>query len=343
MSKIKRLRSFVSVVMPIRNAEAFVDAAVGSILSQSFEKLELICVDDGSTDRSVDLIRRFVDPRIRVLVSQGRGMAAALNTALGEARGDLIARMDADDVAHSLRLERQVEFLYDNPDIILCGTEVETFGTEHGRLMMPLDSKDIRATLIFGTPFIHPTVMFRRSLIDQGYLYNEAFELAQDYEFWARVVPQFKSANLPQVLLKMRRRASHSCGSDYRQRQQEFAHLARKALFDGLGVDLTPEQNDAYKKLAAQDFRLSKDEFRDCVSWAKHVLNHFPLEYTSRDALRKLLMARLYWAFSEAVTPATLKLALNGLKDIGGGSDLKFQLRSLGLAKNAAKNALRRS
>jgi len=329
--------------MPTWNAAAFLQEAIDSVLSQSLSDFELICVDDHSSDQTADCLASYSDSRLRVLTNSGQGMAAALNTGLKEARGALIARMDADDIAHPKRLAAQVRFLNENPDIAVCGTQVELFGTEQGSLIMPLESEAIRTALIFGTPFIHPTVMFRRSVIDQGYLYNVSFELAQDYEFWARVVPQFKSANLPRVLLKMRRRAAHSWGSDYRQRQQGFAQLARKALFNGLGVELTPEQNDAYKKLAAQNFRLSKDDFQACVSWAKRVLNDFPFEYASRESLREVLMARLYWAFSEAVTPGTLKIALNGLKDINGGWDRKFYLRSLGLAKNAARNALRRA
>lgn len=343
MLKVQSQTPLVSVVMPTWNAAAFLQDAIDSVLSQSLSDFELICVDDHSSDQTVDCLSGYSDLRLRVLANKGQGMAAALNTGLKEARGDLIARMDADDVAHPQRLAMQVRFLDANPGITLCGTQVHLFGMEEGPLMMPLRAEAIRTALIFGTPFIHPTIMFRRSLIDQGYLYNEGFTLAQDYELWARVVPKFKCANLPEVLLQMRRRAAHRHGSDYRQRQQEFAQLARKELFEGLGVELTPEQNRAYGKLAAQDFRLSKNDFQACVSWAKCVLNDFPLEYAGRESLREVLMARLYWAFSEAVTPGTLKIAFNGLKDINGGWDLKFHLRSLGLAKNAARNALRRA
>ncbi|NNK47017.1 MAG: glycosyltransferase family 2 protein, partial [Altererythrobacter sp.] len=107
----------VSVVMPIYNVEKFVGAAVQSVLNQSFEDFELICVDDGGDDRSMQIVREFIDPRIRIVCQSNRGLAGARNTGIAHARADFVALLDSDDIWHPDKLALHYIHLNANPDI----------------------------------------------------------------------------------------------------------------------------------------------------------------------------------------------------------------------------------
>src|SRR4051794_2590211 len=106
----------ISVIIPMRNAEPFVKAAVESVLAQGEVELEVIVIDDGSTDRSADVVRAIDDPRVRVIPGPQKGISAAFNTGLAEARGEFLARCDADDLSPPRRLEWQLEFLLEHPE-----------------------------------------------------------------------------------------------------------------------------------------------------------------------------------------------------------------------------------
>src|ERR1700761_204383 len=122
----------VSVLMPVFNAQRYVAAAVNSILDQTLGDFELIIVDDGSTDQSTAILRRLAgrDGRIRLISRPNTGYVVALNEALDAARGEFLARMDADDVSLPQRFEKQVQFLQENPDFVLVGTHVTTMDAD---------------------------------------------------------------------------------------------------------------------------------------------------------------------------------------------------------------------
>ena len=120
----------ISVIMPNYNTSVeYLSLAVDSILSQTYENFEFIIIDDCSTDESVDYLASITDPRVRVIRNDvNRGITASLNVALDNARGDYIARMDSDDVSLPERFEKQIAFMEANPDVIVCGTWIQSFG-----------------------------------------------------------------------------------------------------------------------------------------------------------------------------------------------------------------------
>ncbi|MDZ7752514.1 MAG: glycosyltransferase family 2 protein [Gammaproteobacteria bacterium] len=201
----------VSVVMAVHNEERYVTGAVESILGQSFADFEFLIVDDASTDGTPGLLEAFAvrDPRIRILTNPTNlGLTKSLNVALTAARGHLVARMDADDLSFPPRLERQVGFLQDNADYLLCGTGYQTID-ENGRVQ----KTDIRGAtpslfewdLFFGPPLAHPSAMFRRLLPDGlPVLYDETLLTAQDYGLWCTLAKRGKGVVLPEVLVGYR-------------------------------------------------------------------------------------------------------------------------------------------
>jgi glycosyltransferase involved in cell wall biosynthesis len=197
----------ISVVMSVYNCEKYIKEAIYSILNQNFGDFEFIIINDGSTDKTREIIEEYKDERIKVINNKNKGLTKSLNEGIELAKGEYIARMDADDISLRERFEKQVEFLDFNTDIYMCGTWAE-FIDENGVFLKdfkrPITDKEIKKELLFHNPFIHSSVMIRKSVFDKVGLYNESFRYAQDYELWTRVVAKLKTANLPEALLKYR-------------------------------------------------------------------------------------------------------------------------------------------
>lgn len=208
MTAIARGRHpLVSVVMTVHDGEPWTTEAVESVLKQSFADFELIVVDDGSTDATPAILRRFVDARLRVITQPPTGQTSALNRALRLAAAPLLARMDADDVALPDRLERQVAFLEEHAEVGLLGTachEISATGEVLRTLTPPLEDGALRRTLIRTNPFIHTSVVFRRAVLEKSRPYDERFVVAQDYELWLRMSRSTQLANLAEPLVLRR-------------------------------------------------------------------------------------------------------------------------------------------
>lgn len=213
----------VTVLMAVHNGERFVGEAVRSILRQTFTDFELLIIDDGSTDATAEKLCGCIDPRIRVLHNSGNiGLTRSLNRGLKAAQGTLIARQDADDVSHPTRLACQIEFLGREPRVAVLGTQARTIDSR-GRLVnaapWPRSTRRlaVRWQLLFDSPFVHSSVMFRKSVIASLGDYDESFETSQDFELWSRVAAAgHEMRNLPDAMLDFRvHEASVSAG--YRQ------------------------------------------------------------------------------------------------------------------------------
>jgi glycosyltransferase involved in cell wall biosynthesis len=203
----------VSVVMPVYNGELYLREAIDSILNQTFSDFELIVMDDGSTDRSVEIVQTYTDPRIKLIanpVNQGiRFIANQLNQL---AQAEYIARMDCDDISLPHRLAKQVEYLDRHPDIAVVGAQsiyIDTNGkvtATQNIFRCSIEPSSMKWTASYECPFVNPTVMFRKQVLDKelgGYDENATF--AEDYEIWLRLLRNnYQGANLAEVLLKYR-------------------------------------------------------------------------------------------------------------------------------------------
>lgn len=205
-------KDLISVVMSNYNTEeAYLRAAIESVLNQTYENFEFIIVDDCSTNNSVDVIESYKDNRIKLIKNKkNMGITKSLNVALRNASGEFVARMDADDVSLSQRFEKQVEFLAKNPEYIACGTAIKIIGgQDEGKIIhrtIP-DIETFRIYLLFGNyPNIaHPTAMFNHSLLKKfGIEYDERCPLAQDYKMWVNCSKYAPCYNLEEVLLQYR-------------------------------------------------------------------------------------------------------------------------------------------
>ena len=195
--------SKVSVVMAVYNGEKYLREAVNSILSQTFKDFEFIIINDGSTDATREILESYRDPRI-VLIHQGHvGLTKSLNKGITQAKGEYIARQDADDISLPERLENQIEFMESHKNIALLGTAAKIIDERGGYLhtrKYPGDYTSIQKVIREDNCFCHGSVMFKKkSFFDLGG-YREIFSTAQDYDLWLRFTENFDVENLPTPL-----------------------------------------------------------------------------------------------------------------------------------------------
>ena len=193
----------VSVIMAVYNAEAYLREAVDSILGQTFRDLELIVVDDGSEDGSWEILTSYADPRLCLIGGPHGGLEASLNAGIRRSQGELLARMDADDISLPDRLSRQMAFLDQHPELALVGcfcTRITESGRDLGVLELPCDSDDIRRFMVRDNPFVHSTILVRRAALDKVGPYDPSYRWG-DYDLWVRVAAALPVANIPEALL----------------------------------------------------------------------------------------------------------------------------------------------
>jgi hypothetical protein len=222
----------VTVLLPVHNGEAYLAAAIDSVLRQTYADLELIVIDDGSTDGSAAIVADCRDPRLRVVRNPTNlGLIASLNKGLALARGELVARMDADDVADPLRLELQVRRFQREPDLVALGTGI-AYIDPAGRIVAvpPRQAQGsglLRWRLLRGTCIYHPSLMLHRGRAGGDAHYSAQFVHAEDYELVLRLSRRAKIDNLAEVLLQLRQ---HPGSVSLRFRDQQRASAVRALL-----------------------------------------------------------------------------------------------------------------
>jgi glycosyltransferase involved in cell wall biosynthesis len=261
----------VSVVIPAYNRERYLADAIDSVLAQTFTDFEILIVDDGSRDRTVEIAQSYRDPRIRIVRHErNRGVAAARNTGVAEARGAYVAFLDSDDVAYPDRLARQVAFLDSHPDYAAVGAWIDWM-SEDGRPLgkakrKPTDAEDIAAQSLFWNGIQNTAAMARRAILGR-YPLEERFEVSEDFDLWARIAADHKVANLPCMLVRARahdRRTTQLQAERTRAIRGEIVGRQLRAL----GIEFTDGDLDGHlllRGMRKQGFRPD----RAYLDWAE--------------------------------------------------------------------------
>lgn len=225
----------ISIVMPVYNAGPYLIDAVASIAAQTMRDWRLICVDDGSTDGSGEVLDWFAsnDERIRVIHQPNSGIVAALNRGCAEARGPLLCRMDADDIALPQRLEKQAEYLRRNPNCTVVGSailEMDADGDPLAISALPSNHDEIVANLLNRkTGHFHPSTMFRGEAFEAVGGYRPEYQWVEDHDLWLRLAWRGQLANIPQVLLCYRQHGASVCWQRSDQQRQLMDRLLAEA------------------------------------------------------------------------------------------------------------------
>ncbi len=196
----------ITVLMPVYNGEKYLKEAIDSILNQTFTDFEFLIINDGSIDKSVEIIKSYSDPRIKLVHNERNlGLINTLNKGLDLAKGDYIARMDCDDISLPKRFEKQIKYMGENPDVGICGSWIEVFGDKNYIAMYSYNPEEIKCSFIFGTALAHPAVMIRRKFFTKYNLYyDNNFKNAEDFDLWERCSNLFLISNIKEVLLLYR-------------------------------------------------------------------------------------------------------------------------------------------
>ena len=255
----------VSVVLSVRNGAADLPKAIDTILTQTFADLELIVINDGSTDRTAAILDGIRDARVRVIHQDNMGLAAALNRGVALARGRYIARQDHDDWAKPTRLEKQVAFLDAHPEYAIVGTRAEIWvGDEKTKRTHdhPTDNAALQFELLFDNPFVHSSMMLRKSALDVvgGYSTDRSRQPPEDYELWSRLARRYRVANLPERLTiyrEVQRSISRTGPNPFREKvllisAENLAHATGEIGPGQAHHDIAALMHRAYYAVSAQ-------------------------------------------------------------------------------------------
>ena len=228
----------ISVLLPVHNTkEQYLRESIESILTQTYTDFELLVINDASTEEHVvPVISSYLDSRIVYCYSDKKNIASALNIGIHKARGKYIARMDSDDIAYPERLEKQIDYLENNPHISLVGTGVTVVklqGRSWGRSLIRIpEEHPTLFELLHGCPFIHPTVMWRKADFERHNLYyDENYRYCEDHELWYRVIRCLETRNLQEPLLTYRKH-SDSVSRQYHSIQMQGTAKVRQRILD---------------------------------------------------------------------------------------------------------------
>lgn len=280
----------VTVFIPMYNCEQYISQSLESIINQTYSNLEILIIDDGSTDKTMEIVNSYRDNRIRLIKNkENKGIPYTRNLALLESTGIYMAIMDADDIALPNRIEKQVEFMEENKDIDALGSLFETFSESTnikrkfkkiiGKVKMnqpkSMASEEIKAGLIFSNRIGNPTALIRLETIKKYNLsYNLDYFVAQDYDMWVQLSKVGRLFILPEVLLKYR--FGHS---NITKKSKVNKLLKRKRIIDSIHKDIL----NYYKfELTEEEIKVFNEFFGDDDSQSK-------INDSTLDNLPKLL------------------------------------------------------
>ena len=264
----------ITVLMPVYNGSPYLPDAIESILAQTFFNFELVAIDDASTDRSAAILAAYgeKDGRIRFFRNdENQGLIATLNRGLDLARGEYVARMDQDDVSLPQRLERQIAFMENHPDVGVCGTWVRTMGERDETWAYPSGSDEIKCSFVFESVLAHPSAMLRRSHFGAGgFRYDEGFSHAEDYALWARCAKVMEFANIPEVLVEYRIHADQTVRRQMRGKVMS-ADRVREIQLRSLGIIPSTSEMDLHRDISTCRFRSSLEFVELAGKWLQRL------------------------------------------------------------------------
>ena len=271
----------VSILLPVYNAEKYLSEAIDSVLAQTLIDWELLLIDDGSTDNSIKILEEYAakDSRIKIYNNDNNlGLIATLNRGVELCKGDYIARMDADDIMVSNRLEKQVLFLEHNRSYGMCGTNAITIdenGDEIGHIINLSSDELLRINLLFSVPFVHPSIMFRKEIFND-IEYDLEYKHVEDYDLWVRFSTEWKIANLPEFLFKYRWH-DKNVSVVHKEYQEKMKHQIILRQLAELELEPDAHQIEAHEltfKLydKGQKLDVSIDSFHEIEDWFSRII-----------------------------------------------------------------------
>ena len=300
----------VSIVMPVYNGAKHIRESMDSIVAQTFMDWEFLVINEfGSDDGSAEIVKEYEekDERFRLIQNTERlGLAESLNLGFRLAQGEYIARLDADDLAHPERLEKQVKFMDDNKDIGICGTYQHHFGENIDWVhRSPVTPEACKARLLFNCVLCHSTLMLRRKTVMENELFYDNHFLAEDYELWCRASIVTKIANIPEILGEYRWDGTNITAAKKGKLDIESGKLVARNLKRNLDIELTDEECELFQGWDNPFGRYSGIEKEEKLDKLQNVLKRIyfsnkPQKVFDEKELLSVLACKWYWAKNNA-------------------------------------------
>lgn len=314
----RRFYPLVSVVCPTYNEKDFFKPALESLLNQTYPNIEIVIVDSSTNNEVKKVIKKY-ENKIHYYWKEKSGIADALNYGIEQAKGEFIARMDADDISVKDRIEKQVTFLIAHRDIMVLGTQafiINAEGEVIGQSSLSTENSSIKADLIFTGSFLHPSVMFRRQIFDDGIRYDGDF-IAEDYDLWTRVALKYNMGNLPEKLIYYRKHNKNASQRLYYEGSMSVSRSAKRYIESLWGLNLENYDID--------DTCRYKGQFENTQKISSYIARQIKLMYEiwnanskknilDKASLTRALNNRWKWAVS----------FLGGIENTGRYSSISF-------------------
>jgi len=283
-----------TVLMSVYNGEKHLKESIKSILNQSFNEFTFLIINDGSTDRTAEILESFQKTDSRIFVIQNvskKGLAASLNIGIRASKSKYIIRMDADDVAIHTRMESQINYMEGLPEIGVCGSWVRPIGYGKKRTWKyRTDDDGIKSNMVFGSPLCHPSVIIRRQVLEEnGIFYNESLQATQDYWLWAELEPYTKFKNINKVLLKYR--VYNNSVSNQSREQTINAGKIRLNFLKELKIAPSRREVTIHEKLGQLVFDFEKVELFEVYNWLMKLLKANELtQFVDNNAFKSTIV-----------------------------------------------------
>ena len=315
----------VTVLLPVYNSRSHLREAIESIQAQTYPNWELLAINEyGSNDGSADIIRGSAanDSRIHLIQNQSRlGLADSLNLGIQMAKGKYIARMDADDLAHADRFEKEAKLLEAHPEIGLCGSWQHHFGRHTDWVHRPPSTpEECRANLMFDCDLCHSTLMMRKQTFLEHHLFYDSAYLAEDFELWTRAVRVMQITNIPEVLGEYRWSGENISRQKQDKMAAENAVIVANALNRNLGIQVRKEDYELLEGwknpfFSQPDKRLRKQMYVRFQALLTEIYEaNKEVGFYEEKALLGILASK--WRYSRYMEPRNVRRRVNSLDEI---------------------------
>ena len=256
--------------MPVYNGEQFLKETIDSVLAQSYSDFIFLIINDGSTDSSAEIICSYSDKRIIYQENKKNiGLVASLNKGIEIVDTEFLARMDADDLWHPAKLEKQIQLLDSRPDVGLCGTSIRKFGAFEGDFIFPVDNEELKVGFLFYCCMSHPSVIFRMSFLkNSGLRYRADYFPAEDYKMWVECLEKTQIYNIPEVLVYYRQH-NNQITQDSNTLQAEKTNQVRLELLNRISSEFTTEEKIFHLETFVKQRINSVSDYKKCLAWKK--------------------------------------------------------------------------
>lgn len=290
------MNELVSILLPVYNAENYIEEAIDSLLKQTYQNIEIIIVDDCSNDGTVEKIKKYSDLRIKYYRNEkNSGIVYSLNKALDISNGVFLARMDADDICMPDRIEKQLEYIKENPGNVLVSCWFEMFGSINATIKYPQKHKKILTYCLIGNPMLHPGyLMHKQKIMENSLRYDEKMKYAEDLDFVIKAANIGQVANVPKVLMKYRTHSMQT-SSMYNERQFELGMLLRKNLLSNIDVHLNDDEIRLFQKICLEEYEglEGEDVFNGAQIFKDIICKNNSKNFFEKRYLRKILCPRM--------------------------------------------------